>query len=509
VKIQKIAILGGGTAGWLAANHLGLEFFQNPDIEITLIESPDIPSIGVGEGTVPTIRMTLESFGISETDFIRACDVTFKQGIKFAHWLDPKKHGEDNFYYHPFDSVSIYGEDTTPYWLNMSGEKTYCEFVGMQAGICDAMRAPKFHNTPEYQPVTSYAYHLNAAKFAKLLANNATTRFKVKHQFSTIVGAIKNDDGSIKSLRDNQGNEFAFDFFVDCSGFSSILLNKELSVPFIDKHHQLFTDSALTLQVPTGENDPIPPFTIATAHSAGWTWDIALTNRRGTGFVYSSAHMSDDQAIQEFARYLNMDAEKFSPRKIPMKIGYREKMWHKNCVAIGLAQGFVEPLEATSILVTDFAAQYLAKNFPRDTSDIDVLAQRYNPVLQYVWERVIDFIKLHYCISDRADSDFWHDNRAENSIPDALRSRLQLWAKFPPKMTDFFSKFEVFDVDTHLYVLYGMKFATEAPFIPAANLERHKMRLTALAERTKQFATKLPLHRDLLNHIIKYGLPKQ
>lgn len=503
MKIKNIAIIGGGTAGWLAGNHLGRELMGDPEIAITVIESPDVPIIGVGEGTVPSIRNSLQNFGISEAEFISACDVTFKQGIKFIEWLDPKTHGTGHYYYHPFDIPYPFGMDTIPAWLTQHSRPSFAHAVSAQAKICDAMLAPKSIHAPEYQGEANYAYHLNAMKFSQLLAKNAKARFGVQHQLATIVGATRRDDGNIAALVTNGGEHLAFDFYIDCSGFASILLTEELQVPFVDKSCELLTNTALAMQVPTELDSVIPPYTLATAHKAGWIWDIALTNRRGTGFVYSSEHMSESEALQQFSQYLGVDAEQFSPRKIPMKVGYRQEFWHKNCVAIGLAQGFVEPLEATSILVTDFAAQYLARNFPQTNADVPLLSKRYNQVMIYSWERVIDFVKLHYCLSDRSDSDFWILNRSPETMSDTLQERLAIWKNFYPRNLDFFSKFEIFDAENYLYVLYGMKYPTAGSKLLPAYLAQCEEITAELRQHTAQLCKSLPNHRALLQKLVR------
>ena len=497
MQIKRIAIIGGGTAGWLAANHLGLELPENFGYEVTLIESPDVPIIGVGEGTVPQIRGTLARFGISEAEYIDSCDVTFKQGIKFVNWLNSEKHGKDNYYYHPFDTTYNDGENWAPIWLNGGSAKSYASFVGVQEMLCNEFACPKQISSLPYEGPLNYAYHLNAVKFAKLLSKNAQEKFGVKHKLATIEVAIKNDDGELLSLKTKEGEILEFDFFVDCSGFHSILIEKELAVPLIDKSSQITTNAALAVQIPC-ENEKIPPYTIATAHDAGWIWDIALINRRGVGFVYSNNYMSENEAIAQFTKHIGVDVEKFSPRKVPMRIGYREKFWAKNCVALGLAQGFVEPLEATSILVTDFAAEYLARGFPKTKDQMQVFADRYNTLFTYVWERVIDFVQLHYYLSDRRDSKFWIDNTEGAHLSDELRTRLDIWKTQVPERMDFFSKFEVFDVDNYLYILYGMKYPT-----------LHKIGVRDVNTIVEKFASqkrqqfdelkkKLPDHRDYL-----------
>ncbi len=496
MKTRRIAIIGGGTAGWLAANHLGYELCADPEVEITVIESADVPIIGVGEGTVPAIKTSLRKFGISEADLIVACDTTFKNGIKFQGWLDAATHGADHFYYHPFASPFPEGLDITPTWLEQP-QRAYSD-VSISSRVAEAQRSPKQISSPPYVGDVEYAYHVNAHKFAALLAENAKKRFRVQYLVATVVDAERAEDGSIAALRMASGEVLPFDFYVDCSGFASLLTQRMLKVPFIDKSHQILTDTALVQQVPTDPADEIPPYTLAVAHEAGWIWDIPVTHRRGTGFVYASAHMSESRAIECYARHLGVSPDTLSPRKIPMKIGYRQQFWFQNCVALGLSQGFVEPLEATSILVTDFSASLLSRNFPRMRDDAQALRRGYNEAVTYTWERVIDFVQLHYHLSDRSDSSFWLENRHDAHLSDMLRQRLARWAIRHPQKNDFTSRFDLFDVDNHLYVLYGMRFATRP--LPISDFERRESleQFEHVTRAAEQAIRVLPSHRDWL-----------
>lgn len=497
MKIKRIAIVGGGTAGWLAANHLGFELRLDPEVAITLIESEDVPIIGVGEGTVPLIKRSLQKFGISEADLIAECDATFKNGIKFSNWLDAGKHGADHFYYHPFGSPYPSGYDVTPYWLEQQDAFPFSD-VTPSVTVAEAMRSPKRISSAPYQGEVEYAYHVNAAKFAKLLARNAMESFGVQHRLATIVDAQRTPEGAIAGLVSKTGEVLEFDFYVDCSGFASLLLGQTLEVPFVDKSRQILSDSALVQQVPFGEDAEIAPYTHALAHTAGWIWDIPVTHRRGTGFVYSSAHMSDDAAVQAFAKYLGRSDADFSPRKIAMKIGYRKNFWSHNCVALGLAQGFVEPLEATSILLTDFAADTFARNFPRMSEDIAVLARHCNEVVEYTWERIIDFVQMHYLLSDRRDSDFWRDNAHNPHVSDVLQDRLARWKIAHPKKSDFFSRFDLFDVDNYLYVLYGMRYGTRGSRMSSYEQDEYRKQFAQVRAASSELVRQLPSHRDWL-----------
>lgn len=498
MKIKRIAIVGGGSAGWMAANHLGFELRQDPQIEITLIESEDVPIIGVGEGTVPLIKKSMQKFGINEAELIAECDATFKNGIKFTNWMDAKRYGEGHFYYHPFGSPYPSGYDVTAYWLEQRAAMPFSD-VTPSVTVAEALRSPKRISSAPYLGEVEYAYHVNAHKFAQLLAKNAKQRFNVKQKTATIVDAQRAADGSIAGLVLKSGEVDVYDFYVDCSGFASILAGKTLNIPFVEKSKQILSDMALVQQVPFDSGDEIPPYTHATAHSAGWVWDIPVTHRRGTGFVYSSAHMSDDQAADAFAKYLGISGNAFAPRKIPMKIGHRKDFWSHNCVALGLAAGFVEPLEATSILLTDFSADIFARNFPRRTEDIAVLQRHCNEVVGYTWERIIDFVQMHYLLSDRRDSPFWNDCTKMEHASDILQERLARWQLAPPKKSDFFSRFDLFDVDNYLYVLYGMQYPTRPALMTSFERDEYRSQLSMVRKATSELLRQLPSHRDWLH----------
>lgn len=502
MKIKKIAIVGGGTAGWIAANHLGVELSQDPEIEITVIESKDVPVIGVGEGTVPRIKETLRKFGISEVDLLAACDTTFKTGIKFSNWMAEGPSCKEDFYYHPFGSPYPDGFDVTDFWLDSERTSGFSRLSDSYS-LSEENRCPKHKSSPPYMGAVDYAYHFNAGKFSELVSSNAKKRFGVRHKYATVTDVRLGEEGNIESLVFSDGEEEKFDFYIDCSGFSGALLGGALKVEFEDKSSQILTDSALVLQEPTSDSEAIKPYTTATAHKAGWIWDIPLTTRRGLGFVYSSRHMSGAEALDEFSRYVGRSLSEAEVRKIPMKIGYRRQFWKKNCVALGLAQGFVEPLEATSILVTDFSANLLAASFPRFSEDIPALCGYYNKAVRYTWERVIDFVQLHYCISDRRDSQFWIDCTENTPRSDVLEERLARWSVATPKRTDFFSAFDIFGVENYLFVLYGMDFSTKG--VPLGEQERVRAReiVDKVKSRSSQLSGELMSHRGWLSALHK------
>ncbi|MBY5992648.1 tryptophan halogenase family protein [Ferrimonas balearica] len=507
--IRRVVVVGGGTAGWLTACHLARKHGDNPHFSVTLVESPNIPTVGVGEGTVPAMRQTLQWLGIRETDFIRQCDVTFKQSIKFIDWLRAPEGGASHAYHHLFDYPAINGLDPTPYWLMGQAPGPYAEAVALQAQLCERGLGPKTLVHPEFGGATAYAYHLDAAKFAALLTRHAVERLGVQHQLAEVTEVVPRPEGGIQAILTDSAGRIEGDLFVDCTGFSALLAEQTLGVPFIDKRDVLFVDSALAIQVPYERPDaPIPCHTLSTATEAGWIWDIGLTGRRGVGHVYSSRYTSDEAAEQVLRDYLGPAAEGLSCRKIPMRVGYRERAWQDNCVAIGLAGGFVEPLEATGLLVFDLTARMLAEQLPADARQMAAVAQRFNQRVRHTWDRVIDFIKLHYVLSQREDSAFWRDNRDPATVPDSLKENLAFWAEQLPSAYDFASTLSIFNLENYLYVLYGMEFPTRVA------AERHpyggqaEQKVARLRQGADQLARELLPHRELLERIARHGLQK-
>jgi len=518
--IRHALIVGGGTAGWLTACHLAktLRASSVDGIKITLIESENIPTIGVGEGTVPAIRESLRSLGISETEFIRECDVSFKQSIKFVDWLHTPTEKQSHSYHHVFDYAQRQHLELTPYWLMNKAQGrsgSYVDTVSIQGILCDAGLGPKNMTHPEYQGSVSYAYHLDAVKFAHLLARHGSEKLGVTHLKGNVSDVLLDETGDIRAIVSDKHGAIEADFFVDCSGFSSLLLGKKLGVDFISKQDVLLADTALAMQIPyASDGAPIPSYTLSTAQEAGWIWDIGLTSRRGTGYVYSSKYTSDERAeavLRDYAaRSLGDKSRDFDCRKIPMNVGYREKFWHKNCVAVGLAQGFVEPLEATGLLVYDAAARSLATQFPMSRGAMPALADQFNQRLRCVWDGVIDFIKLHYYLSERDDNEFWLANRSLESVPESLQKKLALWKHQPPSDYDFSSRLDVFNLDNYLYVLYGMDFDTSVDHLSGRYPEGDKAQIiiqSVHAQAQKMKASQLS-NRELIARIHRYGLQK-
>jgi len=509
--VKSIVIVGGGTAGWITAGRIAAKYKANPNISVTLVESPAINIIGVGEGTWPTMRNTLMKMGISETDFMRACDATFKQGAKFAKWVDGTPN---DFYYHPLMLPQGFNKvDLPPHWQAHFSHQSFSDAVCFQEQICEKGLAPKLITTPEYASIANYAYHLDAVKFAEFLKNHCVKNLDVQHVLADVTGVISKENGDIAAVTTKNLGDISGDLFVDCSGFSSLLLGKHLQVPFLDKSDILFIDTAVAVQLPYERDDsPIASHTISTAQEAGWIWDIGLIRRRGIGYVYSSRHTSYEHAENTLRKYAGSAIGNLEIRKIPISSGHRKLFWKNNCVAVGLSAGFLEPLEASAIVLVELSAEMIAEQLPACREVMDITAKRFNERFLYRWDRIIDFLKLHYILSKRSDNKFWTDNRDPQTIPESLQELMQLWRFRSPKNCDFSSNNEVFPAASYQYVLYGMGFKLDKAYLDHSRfatdsaLATEQINLNASA--TKNALSKLPTNRELIEKIHEYGLAK-
>lgn len=514
--INNVLVVGGGTAGWLSASILAKQLNSiSPDaVQVTLVESPNIPIIGVGEGTWPTIRTTLENLGIDEGEFMRECDATFKQGSQFVNWAETPKADSSESYYHPLSAVfhSSYDFNLAPYWLlGGANDKPYDQAVATQAYVCDHGLGPKKITTPAFDAIQNYSYHLNANKFATFLAKHSTEKLGVKQIKANVNKVNLDDEGFIRSVETDTAGELTADFFIDCSGSKAILADGALDIPWLKIDNVLFNDTAIAMQVPYESADtPIATHTIATAHEAGWTWDIGLHNRRGVGYVYSSKYTSDKRAEEVLRDYAGPMSEGIEVRKIPLNLGYREKFWHKNCVAIGMSAAFIEPLEASAIFLVEAAANMLADQFPRTLDAMQYVEEKYNTTFRLRWDKSVDFVKLHYCITKRKDTPYWVDNCTADSIPEALKKRLAHWKTHPPTKYDFDYAYEPFVLDSYLFVLYGMKYDADIS-VNSSSFPRtaEAMKKFKSVDNVNEMLTReLPKHRELVEKVYKYGFPK-
>jgi flavin-dependent dehydrogenase len=512
--IKSVVIVGGGAAGWLTAGLLAKKHGKEKSggIKISLLESSDIPTIGVGEGTWPTMRHTLKKIGISENDFLTTCNATLKQGAIFAGWVDGS---DDDYYYHPFNAPVGYKEiDLAPYWIKKKAilGESFAQAVDYQQAVGEAGLAPKKITTAEYNIVANYAYHLDAGKLTELLKQFCKDNLGVGQIVDTVTRVNMQDGGDIASVTTANHGDIEADLFIDCTGFASLLLGEALGVPFVSKNDILFADHALVMQVPNAsEESPIRCQTMATAQEAGWIWDIGLTNRRGVGHVYSSSHSSHDQAEQALRSYVHKsgadEGDELPVRRIKIRAGHREKFWEKNCVAVGLSAGFLEPLEASALVLVEVMAGMISDRLPACREVMGITAKHFNEEINQRWVGIVDFLKLHYVLTRRDNDEFWRDNKRPESIPDTLKSLLELWRYHPPSEQDFGGSRELFPWLSYQFVLYGMQFETDISLI------EHSLTNTALADRlfaenvrakNKALET-LPRHRELMDKVKEFG----
>lgn len=502
---KRVLIVGGGTAGWLTAGYLAKRLSADlpGGADIALVESKDIGVLGVGEGTFPTIRRTLATIGIGEADLVRRCGATFKQGAKFVNWRHAPGEGATDHYSHPFQIADPgTGFELLPYWLiGLGGDENWDEVSNPQKKASDAHRAPKLKSHADYVGPLNYAFHFDAIALAGLLREQGIAN-GVRHLTDTVTEVLLADDGAIAGVRTEANGTLNADLYIDCTGFRAELIGKALGIPFKSCRDVLFSNRAVAAQLPyANPRDPIASYTISTAQPAGWTWDIGLDRRRGIGHVYSSDHMDDEAAERVLRGYMGPAGANAEVRRFKFEAGYREINWHKNCVAVGLSSGFFEPLEATGIAFAEVSAGLIANLFPWG-GDYETSARQFNLNLRRRYERALDFIKLHYCISERRDTPFWRDNVAASSIPDSLHDMLDRWRYRWPSELDIDPQIDIFTEPSWQYVLYGMGWKTDLS-AKAASLRYHDDARRAFAEVRRQadFAIRnLPSNRELVEY---------
>lgn len=448
-RVRSVVIVGGGSAGWMAAAYLdaALNRGGRKVAEISLVESPDVPRIGVGEATIPSINHILAVIGIDERDFMRRVDGTFKQSIKFVNWL----HNRGEHYYHAFGRYKPTPiDDSGPRWLRSNRSIPFMQTVSAQPLLCEHNLAPKMLGKWDFGARLTYAFHMNALSFADYLCEIATAR-GVKHYMDHVVDIEMAENGDIDVLKTRNGEQIHADLFVDCTGFAALLIEKKLGVKWVDCSQWLLCDRALTINIPYSHHylGFVRPYTTATALSAGWVWDIPLQNRRALGYVHSSAFLSEEQAEEELRAFEGQHAKDLSSRVVHFKVGMREKAWVRNCVAIGLASSFIEPLESTGLYLSDLAAVMLAEHFPYH-GDMAPLAYRFNRIMANRFYEILDFINMHYCLTRREDSDFWREVRRPERIHDRLKAKLEFWNRKPVSEFDFEDQFLPGQPDTPL-----------------------------------------------------------
>ncbi|GAB4223982.1 MAG: tryptophan 7-halogenase [Kiloniellaceae bacterium] len=512
--IKHVTIVGGGTAGWLTALLLGNHFggkggkTRPQRCRITLIESPNVKTVGVGEATVPSMPMLLRQTGVDEQEFFRRCNASFKLGVLFDNW-NVDRNGKRISYVNPFNEGRVIdGVESAYYYLKYGADGgAFTDVVTPALDLARACKGPHPLGARTEEQNRGFAYHLDAGHFAELLRDLCVAR-GVEHIRDDVVDVEQDERGFITALQLKERERLPVELVIDCTGFRGMLINKALGEPFIDYSRYLANDRAAAIQVPHPDPEKIEPMTRSTALGAGWVWRVPLFNRVGTGYVFSSAYRSDEEACDELLAHLHATgqppAEGAEPRIIPIRVGRTRNPWVKNCVSIGLSSGFIEPLESTAIFMIEMSVRWLLSYFP-DADFAEPLRARYNRTANRLYDEVRDFICLHYVLNNRTDSPYWVDAREALEVPDSLAENLELWKHSLPTRYDLDSQ-RLFSHRTYHAVLLGKK-VYETGFAPppssAANPQAARWRdYVKLARRSfEQQARVLPAQKTLLQSL--------
>jgi len=487
-RIKKVVIAGGGTAGWMAGAAIAKMLQKN--VEVVLVESDDIGTVGVGEATIPTLHIFHRLLGLKEAEVMAATNATFKLGISFENWHDINKN-----YLHSFGYL---GKDCWAcgfqhFWLK-GRQRGIAEDIGAYCTEHLAAREGRFAVLPNQD--LNHAYHLDASLYAKYLRQLAE-----QHGLTRIEGKIatvkQHANGDIAGLTLQSGEEIDGDLFIDCTGFKALLIEQTLNTGFEDWSHWLPCDSAVAVQ--TKSIAPPIAYTRSIARDAGWQWRIPLQSRVGNGLVYCSKYLSDDAAIKCITE--NVEGEMLTqPRLIKFRTGTRRKHWHKNCVAIGLSAGFLEPLESTSIHLIQRSIVRLLQMFPAQgiqTADVD----EFNKQTEVELLNIRDFIILHYKVTERNDTAFWRYCR-DMAVPEPLAHRIALF-KQSGKVFKFAQ--ELFGESSWIQVMLGQGLEPEQyhPIVDAMTDSELDGFLKTIQANVQRSVAKYPLHNDFIQHYCK------
>lgn len=424
--MKHLVIVGGGSAGWMSANLLR-QRWRDRGVQVTLVESPEIGTIGVGEGSTPFLRQFFHTLGIAERDWMPACDATYKCGIRFPGWSTRPGYQS---YVHPFFNEAdreLGNLFFTQACRRRRGEDAAAnprDFF-LAAELARQRKAPQYRDDDPEPLGTDYAYHFDAGLLGAFLRQHALT-LGVRHLQGTVARVERHERGDIAALHLSDGQRLAADFFVDCSGFKGLLINEALGEPFVSFEDNLFNDRAIALPTPLDETADLPCETVSTALSSGWAWQIPLTRRYGNGYVYSSDFISDDEAERELRAHLGPAAAGASARRLRMRVGRLDRHWSHNCLAIGLSQGFIEPLEATALMLIQFSLQAFIGALEQDDFGRRHQAA-FNRRCNEMFEGVRDYVVAHYRLNSRSDSAYWRANREHGVVSERLASLLAVW----------------------------------------------------------------------------------
>jgi tryptophan halogenase len=509
--VRNVVIVGGGTAGWMTATYLRSAFGDK--VSVTLVESSNVATVGVGEATFSTIRHFFDYLGLTERDWMPHCNATYKLAIKFENW-----RGLGHSFYHPFERLRVAdGFTLADWWLKLGGDQFDQECFVVPV-MCEAKRAPKhldgelferslddggerYRRTTMSEQDTQfpYAYQFDASMLAAYLADYGT-QHGVRRVLDDVVHVAQDERGWISHLVTKEHGELHGDLFVDCTGFRGLLINQVLAEPFESYQEYLPNDRAVAMQAPVDvEREGIRPYTTATAMDSGWIWTIPLYHRNGTGYVYAEEFCSPEEAEYTLREFLGPAGGDGHANHIRMRVGRNRNSWVRNCVAIGLSSGFVEPLESTGIFFIQYAVEQLVKHFP-DSGWDGALARGYNRAVGRCLDGVRDFLVLHYRCAARADTPYWKATK-ERPVPDGVAERLDLWSARLPDDGSVYPYYHGFEPYSYNVMLLGLGGHLPRRHRPALDLltEDDARREFALVHRqARQLTDRLPSQYEYL-----------
>jgi tryptophan halogenase len=456
--INKLVIVGGGSSGWMTALYLNKWYNENEKkVDITLIESKDIGTIGVGEATVHTLRHFFSILGIDESELLKKTNGTLKTGIMFRNWMKPVD-GEMHEYFHPFEAQPQIGKmDVSLSWLLSERYKTerFDQSTCLSSHLIKHNKSPKLMGSATYDGCVPYGYHLDATLMSRFLREKAIAE-GVTHIVTTVKDAVI-EEGNIKEVITENGS-IGGDMFIDCTGFRSLLIDKLKEDNWQSFEDALPCNKAVAIQTTYPGGVSPKPYTAATALSNGWAWEIDLVNRRGNGYVYDGDRITKEQAEQELLAHIGEGVEALKTTHLDMKIGCRKEFWVGNCIALGLSGGFIEPLESTGLHLIDLSARLLSTHKPyKDTHQS--VKDSYNQLMNNFYASLKDFIVLHYCITDRDDTEFWKNAQKTAQYSGDLAKKLELWRhKYCEKMDMVGGEAVLFSENNYRWILYGMNY---------------------------------------------------
>lgn len=486
-SLKKLTIVGGGSAGWMSAIYLHkLLNHSEKNYQIHVIESPDIGIIGVGEATVHSIRFFFAAMGLDEKELMAETNATFKTGIMFRNWMQPVA-GETHEYFHPFEHQrqGKITDISSAWFLNKRYlQERYDQGVCLSSHLIVRGHCPKSIRSQPYQGVVPYGYHLDATLLARFLRRKAV-ELGVEHISATVSDVIA-EQGNIKSVIAGDKN-YEADFFIDCTGFRGLLIEKLKADNWNSFEDALPCNRAVAIQRDLPADSP-KPYTVATALSNGWAWQIDLMNRQGTGYVYDGNRLTREEAEQELREFLGEDATILKSTHLDMKVGCREEFWVGNCVAIGLAGGFIEPLESTGLHLINMGVGLLATHLATPNPP-QIVRDSYNRLMRGFYQDLKQFIVLHYCLTDRRDTEFWREAATKARFCPELENLLQLWKHKICEFHDLAGSYSTtFSDENYRYILYGMQ------HYPALNLAVNAAQQAVIFEELNGLLTQALIH---------------